>query len=76
MSKCSFNTRFRRASCTVWIVALLPEPWKARSVGLTGPPELAISGGSVLCVKKVALDPSVGIQQINQACSSTGAWIG
>lgn len=30
-----FSTRFRRANCTVWIVALLPEPWKARRVGLT-----------------------------------------
>jgi hypothetical protein len=25
--------RIRRASCTVWTVALLPEPWKARRVG-------------------------------------------
>jgi hypothetical protein len=31
--KWSFRTRVRRASWTVWIVALLPEPWKARRVG-------------------------------------------
>jgi hypothetical protein len=29
--KCFVNL----ANCTVWTVLLLPEPWKARSVGLT-----------------------------------------
>lgn len=32
--KCGFRRRFSRASWTVWIVVLLPEPWKARIVGL------------------------------------------
>lgn len=51
MLKCSFRTRLRRASCTVWIVALLPEPWKARMVGLTGSAGWDIFAGGVLRVR-------------------------
>ena len=53
--------RFRRASCTVWIVALLPEPWKAISVGFVELPVLDILGGVVLRVKKVVEDPSAAM---------------
>jgi hypothetical protein len=37
ISKCGLRKRVRRASWTVCTVALLPEPWKASKVGLTGP---------------------------------------
>lgn len=59
--KWSFKMRFRRASCTVWIVALLPEPWKAISVGFVELPVLDMLGGVVLRVKKVVEDPSAAM---------------
>lgn len=37
--------RISRASCTVCMVALLPEPWKARSVGLMVELEEVPTGG-------------------------------
>jgi hypothetical protein len=46
----------------VWIVALLPEPWKARSVGLTAP-ELDMVGGGVLSVKKGVVEPDAAMQR-------------
>ena len=58
--------RFRRASCTVWIVALLPEPWNAISVGFVGLPELDMLGGVVLRVKKVVDDPSAAMYQADK----------
>lgn len=48
----------------MWIVALLPEPWKARSVGLTAP-ELDMVGGGVLSVKKGVVEPDVAMQRAN-----------
>ena len=58
MLKWGFRRRPRRASWTVWTVALLPEPWKARRVGLTGagdamvPGELEseVRGGGFVCL--------------------------
>ena len=38
MLKYGLTTLISLDSCTLWIIALLPEPWKARSVGLTEPP--------------------------------------
>lgn len=61
MVKWSLRTRLRRASWTVWIVALLPEPWKARSVGL-GFSEVDMVGG-VLSVKKEVLEPGVAMRR-------------
>lgn len=43
----------------MWIVALLPEPWKAISVGFVESPVPDMLGGIVLRVKKVVEDPSV-----------------
>jgi hypothetical protein len=37
ISKYGLISRVSRANCTVCTVALLPEPWKASRVGLTGP---------------------------------------
>lgn len=44
----------------MWIVALLPEPWKARIVGLTTPVS-DIVAGVVLRVRYVGFDCSVVI---------------
>ena len=56
--KCSLRTRFRRASCTVWIVALLPEPWNANSVGFVLSLVSDMFGGVVPLVKYVGFDGS------------------
>lgn len=45
-------SRVRRASWMVWMVALEPEPWKARSVGLGVLGEEGVRGG-VLGVRYV-----------------------
>lgn len=45
----------------MWIVALLPEPWKAISVGFVELPVLDMLGGVVLRVKKVVEDPSAAM---------------
>lgn len=45
MLKCGLITRISRASCTVCIVALLPEPWNASRVGFVVFPDVAPGGG-------------------------------
>ena len=65
MVKWSFNTRFRRASCTVWIVALLPLPWKARRVGF-GASEMGMPGGCALSVKKGGVDAHCAMQEADE----------
>lgn len=47
MLKWGLMSRVRRASWMVWMVALEPEPWKARSVGLgvLGEEEEEVRGG-------------------------------
>ena len=46
-SNWSLITLIKRANCTVCMVALLPEPWKASRVGLTGPLDVEPFGGSL-----------------------------
>jgi hypothetical protein len=46
MFTCGCKIRFSRASCTLCIMAVLPEPWKVRSVGL-----LLSRGGSAEVTK-------------------------
>lgn len=51
ISKYGLSPLINRASCTVCTVALLPEPWKARSVGLMVAPEWCEGGLGVMNVE-------------------------